>query len=102
LSATRAQLPLLYQHREARRSNLISSSLRDIFGGTIDLIIGLPGETNISGCLRWQDIAPFADLRINLGIKMFPKFNCANLTRWKMPSQVVRRARFCARNNSFF
>jgi hypothetical protein len=44
-------------------------------GGTIDLIVGLPGDTNIGDCFRWRDMARLADLRIDLGIEVFPDFN---------------------------
>lgn len=51
--------------------------LHDIVGGggTIDLIVGLPGDTNIGDCFRWRDMARLAALRIDLGIEVFPDFN---------------------------
>ena len=44
-------------------------------GGTIDIILHLPGDTNIGDHFRWQDMARLAALRIDLGIEVFPEFN---------------------------
>ncbi len=44
-------------------------------GGAIDLIVNLPGDTNIGDSFRWRDMARLAALRIDLGIEVFPDFN---------------------------
>ncbi len=46
-----------------------------IGGGTIDLIVHLPGDTNIGDVFRWRDMARLSALHINLGIEVFPEFN---------------------------
>jgi hypothetical protein len=44
-------------------------------GGSIDLIVNLPGDINIGDSFRWQDMARLSTLRIDLGIEVFPDFN---------------------------
>jgi hypothetical protein len=44
-------------------------------GGTIDLIIHLPGDANIGDHLQWRDMGRLSSLRIDLGIEVFPEFN---------------------------
>jgi hypothetical protein len=44
-------------------------------GGTIDLIVNLPGDVNIGDSFRWHDMARLSALRIDLGIEVFPEFN---------------------------
>jgi hypothetical protein len=44
-------------------------------GGTIDLIVQLPGDVNIGDSLPWREIARLCALRINLGVEVFPDFN---------------------------
>lgn len=44
-------------------------------GGTIDVIVSVPGDTNIGDSFRWRDMARLAALRIDLGIEVFPNFN---------------------------
>jgi hypothetical protein len=44
-------------------------------GGTISLIVSLPGDVNIGDTLRWRDMARLSALHIDLGIEVFPEFN---------------------------
>ena len=44
-------------------------------GGTIDLIVHLPGDVNIGDSLSWRQLARLSALRIDLGIEVFPDFN---------------------------
>jgi len=44
-------------------------------GGTIDLIVHLPGDINIGDCFPWRDMARLSALRVDLGIEVFPDFN---------------------------
>lgn len=44
-------------------------------GGTVDLIVNLPGDINIGDALGWRDMARLAALRIDLGVEVFPDFN---------------------------
>ena len=44
-------------------------------GGTIDLIVHLPGDVNIGASLPWREMARLCALRIDLGIEVFPDFN---------------------------
>lgn len=44
-------------------------------GGSIDLIVHLPGIMNIGDVFRWDDMARLCVLQINLGIEVFPKFD---------------------------
>lgn len=58
---------LLEQNREFI-SELIDS------GGTIQLIADLSGRQNIGDVFAWNDLRRLADLRIDLGVEVFPKF----------------------------
>jgi hypothetical protein len=44
-------------------------------GGTIDLIIHLPGDINIGDVFLWRDMARLSALQISLGIEVFPNFD---------------------------
>jgi len=44
-------------------------------GGTIDLIVNLPGDVNIGSTLSWREMARLCALRIDLGVEVFPDFN---------------------------
>ena len=44
-------------------------------GGTVDLIVNLPGDINIGDDFGWRDMARLVALRIDLGIEVFPDFN---------------------------
>jgi hypothetical protein len=44
-------------------------------GGRISLIVHLPGDTNIGSSFHWRDMVRLGDLRIDLGIEVFPNFN---------------------------
>lgn len=43
-------------------------------GGTVDLILHLPGDVNIGSSIAAADLRRLADLNINLGIEVFPEF----------------------------
>lgn len=43
-------------------------------GGAISLIVDLPGDQNIGSILNWSDMKALADLRIDVGIEVFPEF----------------------------
>jgi hypothetical protein len=43
-------------------------------GGTIDLIVHLPGDINIGSTLDWRDMVRLAALHIDLGVEVFPDF----------------------------
>jgi hypothetical protein len=44
-------------------------------GGSICLIVDLPGDTNIGDVLSWREMARLSALQIDLGIEVFPEFN---------------------------
>jgi hypothetical protein len=44
-------------------------------GGTIELIVNLPGEINIGDCFPWRNMGRLSALRVGLGIEVFPDFN---------------------------
>lgn len=44
-------------------------------GGSICLILDLPGDINMGSVLSWRDLARLGALRIDLGIEVFPEFN---------------------------
>lgn len=44
-------------------------------GGTIEVIVHLPGDVNIGWTLDWQEMEKLAELQINLGIEVFPQFD---------------------------
>lgn len=44
-------------------------------GGSIDLIVHLPGDINIGDSLPWRELIRLGALRIGLGIEVFPDFN---------------------------
>jgi hypothetical protein len=44
-------------------------------GGSINLIVSLPGDVNIGDNFHGQDMARLCALRIDLGIEVFPDFN---------------------------
>lgn len=52
------------------RKDLFAEIERD--GGSICLIIDLPGKHNIGSVLGWRDMARLAALKIDLGIEVFP------------------------------
>jgi hypothetical protein len=41
-------------------------------GGFVDLIVDMPGDVNLGSSLGWRAMARLADLRIDLGIEVFP------------------------------
>ena len=43
-------------------------------GGSIALIIHLPGRVNIGDDIRWQDLQRMAALHMDLGIEVFPDY----------------------------
>lgn len=43
-------------------------------GGSINLIVSLPGDINIGDTFSWREIARLSALRINLDIEVFPDF----------------------------
>jgi hypothetical protein len=47
----------------------------DHSGGSITIIVHLPGDTNIGDNLPWQEMARLGALRITLGVEVFPEFN---------------------------
>ena len=47
----------------------------DKSGGSISLIVDLPGDTNIGDVFPWREMARLSALRISLGIEVFPEFN---------------------------
>ena len=44
-------------------------------GGSICLMLDLPGDTNIGSVLSWRDMARLSALRIDLGVEVFSDFN---------------------------
>ena len=44
-------------------------------GGTLSMIIDLPGDTNIGDVLPWREVGRLGALRIDLGVEVFPEFN---------------------------
>lgn len=44
-------------------------------GGSVSLIVSLPGEINIGDTLPIQELARLSMLKIDLGIEVFPKFD---------------------------
>lgn len=48
--------------------NLIDS------GGSIQLITDLSGQLNIGDVFSWKDLGRLADLKIDLGVEVFPEF----------------------------
>jgi hypothetical protein len=44
-------------------------------GGSIELVVNLPGIVNIGDFFSWHDMARLCALQINLGIEVFPKFD---------------------------
>lgn len=44
-------------------------------GGSIGLIVELPGDVNIGDSIPWREMARLCALRIDLGIEVFPDFN---------------------------
>jgi hypothetical protein len=44
-------------------------------GGSIDLIVALPGDINIGDTLPWRQMARLAAPRVDLRIEVFPEFN---------------------------
>jgi hypothetical protein len=47
----------------------------DKSGGSISMVLDLPGDTNIGDVFPWREMARLCDLRINLSIEVFPEFN---------------------------
>jgi hypothetical protein len=43
-------------------------------GGSIILIIDLPGDVNIGSTLHWRELARLSALHIDLGVEVFPQF----------------------------
>jgi hypothetical protein len=44
-------------------------------GGTVGLIVHLPGDINIGSSFHWRDMARLSALHVGLGIEVFPEFN---------------------------
>jgi hypothetical protein len=44
-------------------------------GGSIELIVNLPGAVSIGDVFPWHDMARLCAMRINLGIEVFPEFD---------------------------
>lgn len=44
-------------------------------GGSIEIIVHLPGSMNIGDTINWSHLKALADLRIDLGIEVFPDFS---------------------------
>jgi hypothetical protein len=44
-------------------------------GGSIDIILSLYGGVNMGDCIHWAILKRLVDLRINLGVEVFPKWN---------------------------
>lgn len=44
-------------------------------GGFVDLIVNLPGDINIGDNLDWRELQKLAELRVVLGIEVFPEMN---------------------------
>lgn len=44
-------------------------------GGSVCLIVDLPGDTNIGDVFPWREMARLVAMRIDLGIEVFPEFN---------------------------
>jgi hypothetical protein len=44
-------------------------------GGSMDLIVSLPGDVYLGDTLQWRQMARLCALRIELGIEVFPEFN---------------------------
>jgi hypothetical protein len=44
-------------------------------GGSISLVLDLPGDVNIGDVFSWRDLARLGALRIDLSIEVFPEFN---------------------------
>jgi hypothetical protein len=42
-------------------------------GGSIDLIVDLPGDVNLGSTLGWRAMARLSNLHIDLGIEVFPE-----------------------------
>jgi hypothetical protein len=44
-------------------------------GGSVCLILDMPGDTNIGDVFPWREMARLAALQVDLGIEVFPDFN---------------------------
>jgi hypothetical protein len=44
-------------------------------GGSIEVIVHLPGDKNLGSTIGWQELKIFAELKIKLGVEVFPDFN---------------------------
>ena len=44
-------------------------------GGSIGLIIHLPGDTNIGDMFPWRQMERLSAMRIELGVEVFPEYN---------------------------
>jgi hypothetical protein len=44
-------------------------------GGSISLVVDLPGDVNIGDVLSWSHMARLSAMRIRLSIEVFPEFN---------------------------
>lgn len=57
----------LYPHKEFL-SKIVDS------GGSVEIVVHLPGDTNIGWTMPWAELATLAELKIDLGIEVFPDF----------------------------
>ena len=44
-------------------------------GGSVEMIVHLPGDINIGSVLPWTEMKKLAELRVDLGIEVFPRFD---------------------------
>jgi hypothetical protein len=43
--------------------------------GSVEIIVHLPGDTNIGWSMPWAQLAVLAELKIGLAFEVFPNFN---------------------------
>jgi len=44
-------------------------------GGSVSIIVNLPGDINIGDTFEWKDLELLISLRIDLGVEVFPHFS---------------------------